>query len=157
MKKEVFSKEAQRHYGKLLKRIERNEIPDKWDYYGMLSTQKTLISFLRVFLSKHEHITQVIVQRNNTLFPSISLYKLFDPFGLIYSLLFDSSKKMNVINSLSYFNISKENKSAFIQFNTLSISYQCWNEFLHLKTKLIQIPIHMLKIKLCKLKRPPVQ
>jgi len=87
-----------------------NRIPSKWDYYGLFSTQKSLLDFLRVFLSKFEHISEVVLERHNKLFPSISLYKLFDPFSLIFALLFENSKKLNV----------KQNKNRCVTFKTNS-------------------------------------
>ncbi|EWS74193.1 dynein motor region D1 hydrolytic ATP-binding site protein (macronuclear) [Tetrahymena thermophila SB210] len=98
----------------LISQIKKNAVPRQWEFFSLLPTQSNLIDFLKQILIKYEHIYEIVVWRNCELFPSLSLFKMFDPFCLIYSLLYDESKKLNV-------------------------------------------PIHMLKIQLCKLKRPPVR
>ncbi|KAL4465694.1 hypothetical protein ABPG72_011866, partial [Tetrahymena utriculariae] len=98
----------------LISQIKKNAVPREWEFFSLLPTQNSLIGFLKQILIKYEHIYEIVVWRNCELFPSLSLFKMFDPFCLIYSLLYDESKKLNV-------------------------------------------PIHMLKIQLCKLKRPPVR
>lgn len=56
---------------------------------------------MKILISKCEHLTQIVLQRECELFPSTSLFKLFDPFGFILAHIFEYSKKENIpINEL---------------------------------------------------------
>lgn len=47
-KPESLSSEMQRQLLPLINQIKSNKIPEKWDYYGLLSSKKSLIEFLRI-------------------------------------------------------------------------------------------------------------
>ena len=67
----------------------KNIIPNRWWKYGFLTKSKTLYEFMHILISKIEHLYMVVVGRHCILYPSIAMYKLFDPFGLLLALFYN--------------------------------------------------------------------
>jgi len=82
----------------VLQAILKNELPEGWYDLGTLpiANSETLIKFLKMLSLKYENLSVLIKDRDCLMFPVIPLPKLFDPFFLFVSMIWNHSQLYHI-------------------------------------------------------------